>query len=199
VTTEAYPYGAALTYVNSAVFNPGWREALGLDYADLALPDTGERLTKDRFENLHASQDPQLVIMYINPESVVEAIVPDPQVIIASDGAPGHPRAAGSYARILSHYVRDLGTITLMDALRKMSLMPAQRMEKAAPAAKRKGRLQEGADADVVVFDPGTIKDRATYQNPGEPSSGMRFVIVNGVVLIEDGAVVANTFPGRAL
>ncbi|HEY7963346.1 MAG TPA: amidohydrolase family protein, partial [Steroidobacteraceae bacterium] len=152
-----------------------------------------------RFENLHASQDPQLVIMYINPESVVEAIVPDPQVIIASDGAPGHPRAAGSYARILSHYVRDLGTITLMDALRKMSLMPAQRMEKAAPAAKRKGRLQEGADADVVVFDPGTIKDRATYQNPGEPSSGMRFVIVNGVVLIEDGAVVANTFPGRAL
>ena len=137
--------------------------------------------------------------MYVNPESVVEAIVPHPLVIIASDGAPGHPRNAGTYARILSHYVRDLGSITLMDALRKMSLMPAQRMEKAAAAAKFKGRLQEGSDADVVVFDPRTVIDRATYKAPLEPSSGMRFVIVNGVLLINHGALVPNTFPGKAL
>jgi N-acyl-D-aspartate/D-glutamate deacylase len=199
VSTEAYPYGAAMTYINSAAFNPGWRELQGLDYADLALPESGQRLTKEQFETLHASPRAQLVLMYLNPESVVEAIMPNPLVIIASDGGPGHPRNAGTYSRILSHYVRDLGSISLMDALRKMSLMPAQRMEKAAPAARYKGRLQEGSDADVVVFDARTIVDHASYKAPAEPSSGMRFVIVNGVVLIDQGALVPNTFPGKAL
>jgi N-acyl-D-aspartate/D-glutamate deacylase len=188
-----------MTYINSAAFNPGWRESQGLDYSDLALPDNGQRLTKEQFDALHASPRAQLVLMYVNPESVVEAIVPNPLVIIASDGGPGHPRNAGTFARILSHYVRELGSISLMDALRKMSLMPAQRMEKSAPAARYKGRLQEGADADVVVFDARTIIDHATYKAPAEPSSGMRFVIVNGVVLIDQGAVVPNTFPGKAL
>ncbi|HYX74351.1 MAG TPA: amidohydrolase family protein [Steroidobacteraceae bacterium] len=199
VTTEAYPYGAAMTYINSAAFNPGWRESQGLDYGDLALPETGERLTKQRFDALHASPRAQLVLMYVNPESVVEAIVPNPLVIIASDGGPGHPRNAGTYSRILSHYVRDLGSITLMDALRKMSLLPAQRMEKATAAGRYKGRLQEGADADIVVFDAGTVLDHATYKAPNEPSSGMHFVIVNGVVLIEQGALAPNTFPGKPL
>lgn len=199
VTTEAYPYGAAMTYVNSAAFNPGWREAQGLDYGDLAIPETGERLTRERFEALHASAHPQLVLMYLNPESLLDTIVPHPLVIIASDGAPGHPRNAGTFARVLARYVRDRGDITLMDALRKMSLMPAERMEKAAPGAKFKGRLQEGADADIVVFDPRAVIDRATYKAPGEPSSGMRFVVVNGVVLIDKGVLVSNSFPGRAL
>jgi N-acyl-D-aspartate/D-glutamate deacylase len=199
VTTEAYPYGAAMTYINSAAFNPGWREAQGLDYTDLALPETGERLTRERFDSLHASPRKQLVLMYVNPESVVQAIMPNPLVIVASDGALGHPRNSGTYSRILAHYVRDLGSITLMDALRKMSLMPAQRMEKATATARYKGRLQEGADADVVVFDPRTILDHATYKAPLEPSSGMRFVIVNGVVLIDKGALVPNSFPGKAL
>jgi N-acyl-D-aspartate/D-glutamate deacylase len=199
VTTEAYPYGAAMTYINSAYFNPGWREAQGLDYGDLALPDTGERLTKQRFDSLHASPHAQLVLIYLNPESVVEAIIPNPLVIIASDGVPGHPRNSGTYSRVLSRYVRGLGSITLMDALRKMSLMPAQRMEKATPAARYKGRLQEGADADVVVFDPRTVTDHATYQAPMEASTGMQFVIVNGTVLIDQGKLVRNTFPGKAL
>ena len=84
-----------------------------------------------------------------------------------------------------------------MDAIRKMSLMPAQRMEKASLAARRKGRLQEGADADVVVFDPRNIADRATYQLPMEASVGMRFVVVNGTLLIDQGKLVPYTFPGR--
>lgn len=199
VTTEAYPYGAAMTYINSAAFNPGWREAQGLDYGDLSLPETGERLTKERFDALHAAPRGQLILMNVNPQSVVDAIIPNPLVIIASDGAPGHPRNAGTYARILSRYVRERGSITLLDAIRKMSLMPAQRMEKATAAARSKGRLQEGADADVVVFDPRSIIDHATYKTPAAPSSGMQFVIVNGVVLIDRGTLVANTFPGKAL
>jgi N-acyl-D-aspartate/D-glutamate deacylase len=162
-------------------------------------PETGLDAVRKVGDALHASPKAQLVLMYVNPESVVEAIIPNPLVIIASDGGPGHPRNAGTYSRVLSHYVRDLGNITLMDALRKMSLMPAQRMEKATPAARYKGRLQEGADADVVVFDSRTIIDHATFKAPAAPSSGMRFVIVNGIVLIDKGALVANRFPGKAL
>jgi N-acyl-D-aspartate/D-glutamate deacylase len=199
VTTEAYPYGAAMTYINSSAFNPGWKEAQGLEYGDLALPDSGERLTKERFEALHASSQPQLVLEYLNSDATVDAIMPHPLVIVASDGGPGHPRNAGTYSRVLSRYVRELASITLMDAIRKMSFLPAQRMEKATAAARLKGRLHAGADADVVVFDPNTIVDHATYQSPREPSTGMRFVIVNGVLLIDQGKLLPNTYPGKAL
>ncbi len=139
------------------------------------------------------------MLLHINSQDMVDVVIRHPLVMIASDGDKGHPRNAGTYSQILARYVRHTGSITLMDAIRKMSLMPAQRMEKSTPAARLKGRLQEGADADVVVFDPRTITDRATYHAPMEPSAGMQFVIVNGTVLIDHGKLVPNTFPGRAL
>jgi N-acyl-D-aspartate/D-glutamate deacylase len=199
VTAEAYPYTAGMTEINSALFNAGWREKLGIGYDSLQLPDTGERLTQERFEALHAAPDARAVLLFINTEQMVDSVITDPLVMISSDGGPGHPRNAGTYSRILAHYVRELGSLSLMDAIRKMSLMPAQRLEKTTVAARRKGRLQEGADADVVVFDPKTIADRATYRAPSEPSQGMRFVLVGGVPLIDQGKLVANTFPGKPL
>ncbi len=199
VTTEAYPYIAGMTTINSALFNPGWREKLGIDYSALQLPDTGERLTKERFEELHNSTKPQGVLMFANTQEVVDKVIPHPLVMIASDGAEGHPRNAGTYSRVLAQYVREKGTLTLMDALRKMTLMPAEVLEKSTPAARAKGRLQEGADADIVVFDPQAITDRATYQAPMETSVGMQYVIVGGTVLIDQGRLVPDTFPGKAL
>lgn len=199
VTTEAYPYIAGMTYINSALFNPGWREKLGIGYDALQLPDTGERLTKARFDELHNSPNPQAVLLFANTQEMVDAVIPNPLVMIASDGEKGHPRNAGTYSRILAYYVREKGSITLMDAIRKMSLMPAQRLEKATPAARLKGRLREGADADIIVFDPQTVADRSTYQKPMEPSTGMKFVIVGGTVLIDQGKLVPDTFPGKAL
>lgn len=199
VTTEAYPYTAGMTTINSALFNPGWREKLGVDYDSLQLPDTGERLTKARFEQLHAAPEAVPVLLFGNTQEMVDAVVAAPLVMIASDGEDGHPRNAGTYTRVLSRYVRDLGTLTLMDAIRKMSLMPAQRLERSTHAARAKGRLQEGADADVIAFDPRTVGDRATYQAPREPSAGMRFVVVGGVLLIEHGALVPDRFPGRPI
>jgi len=199
ITTEAYPYVAGMTYVNSALFNPGWREKLGVDYDALALPDTGERLTKERFDSLHASSTPQAVLLYVNTDELVDSVIANPLVMIASDGELGHPRNAGTYSRILAHYVRELGTVSLTDAIRKMSLMPAQRLEKSTASARRKGRIQEGADADVVVFDPKTVADRATYKSPREPSVGMQFVVVGGTVLIDKGKLVPNTYPGKPL
>jgi N-acyl-D-aspartate/D-glutamate deacylase len=99
----------------------------------------------------------------------------------------------------LASYVRERGSLTLMDALRKMSLMPAQRLEKASPEARRLGRMQEGADADVVVFDAANVIDRATFQKPREPSVGMKYVLVGGTLLIDGGKFVDGVFPGRAI
>lgn len=199
VTTEAYPYIAGMTAVNSALFNPGWREKLGIDYRDLVLPDTGEHLTKTRFDELHDSNTSQWVLVFANTQEIVDQVIPHPLVMIASDGAEGHPRNAGTYSRVLAQYVREKGTVTLMDAIRKMSLMPAEMLERSTPEARRKGRLQEGADADIVVFDAGTISDRSTFEKPMEPSVGVRYLVVGGTVVVDEGKIVPEVFPGRAI
>jgi N-acyl-D-aspartate/D-glutamate deacylase len=117
------------------------------------------------------------VLVFSNTQEVLDKVIPNPLVMIASDGLVGHPRNAGTYSRVLAEYVREKGTITLMDALRKMSLMPAEMLERSTPEARQKGRLQEGADADIVVFDAATISDRATFAKPMEPSVGVRYLI----------------------
>jgi N-acyl-D-aspartate/D-glutamate deacylase len=199
VTTEAYPYIAGMTQVNSALFNPGWREKLGIDYGDLVLPDTGEHLTRQRFEELHNSSGSQMVLVFANTQELVDQVIPHPLVMIASDGIEGHPRNAGTFSRVLEQYVREKRTLTLMDAIRKMTLMPAQVLERSTPDGRRKGRLQEGADADIVVFDAATIGDRATFQKPMEASVGVRYLVVGGTVVVDNAEVVEGVFPGRAL
>jgi hypothetical protein len=200
VTTEAYPYIAGMTFINSAVFNPGWQERQGgIGYGDLVLPNTGEHLTKERFDELHNSSTPQTVLIFSNSQAVLDKLIPNQLVMIASDGLEGHPRNAGTFSRVLAQYIREKGTITLMEALRKMSLMPAQMLERSTPAARQKGRLQEGADADIVVFDPATIADHATFQKPMEPSVGVHYLLVAGTVIVDDGKIVPDLYPGGAL
>jgi N-acyl-D-aspartate/D-glutamate deacylase len=199
VTTEAYPYIAGMTAINSALFNPGWQEKMGISYGNLLLPDTQERLTKERFDALHNSSTTRLVVIFSNTQEVVDQVIAHPLVMIASDGAEGHPRNAGTYSRVLAQYVREKAAITLMDALRKMSLMPAQMLERSTPAARHKGRLQEGADADIVVFDAAAVSDRSTYEKPMEPSVGVRYLLVGGSVVVDEGKIAPDMFPGRAL
>ncbi len=199
VTTEAYPYIAGMTFINSAVFNPGWQEKHGISYSELVLPNTGEHLTKERFDELHNSNTPQTVLIFSNKQEMVDKVIPHPLVMIASDGIPGHPRNAGTFSRVLAQYVREKGTITLMDALRKMSFMPAEMLERSTPAARQKGRLQEDADADIVVFDAATISDRSTFAKPMEPSVGVRYLVVSGTIVVDEGKIVPDVFPGRAL
>jgi N-acyl-D-aspartate/D-glutamate deacylase len=199
VTTEAYPYVAGMTSINSALFNPGWREKFGISYGDLVLPETGEHLTKARFDELHSSSTPQSVLVFSNTQEMVDKVIPNPLVMIASDGAEGHPRNAGTYSRVLAQYVREKGTLTLMDAIRKMTLMPAEMLERSTPVGHHKGRMQEGADADVVAFDAATISDRATFEKPMEPSVGVHYLLVGGAVIVDDGKIVPDVFPGRAL
>ncbi len=199
VTTEAYPYTVAMTGINSAYFNPGWREKRGLDYDALELPESGERLTKERFDALHAGTETLPVLIHMNPDSVVDAVMSDPLVIVASDGSNEHPRGAGTRARVLSRYVRDQGSLSLMYAIAKMSLMPAQRLEQLTPVAKRLGRLQEGARADITIFDPAMVQDHATFRASTEPSIGMRYVLVAGTMVVEGGKVVDGVAPGQPL
>ena len=196
VTTEAYPYIAGMTAINSALFNPGWREKLGIDYSNLVLPDTGEHLTKERFDELHSSSKQQWVLVFANTQETVDAIIPNSLIMIASDGAEGHPRNAGTYSRVLAQYVREKKALSLMDAIRKMTLMPAQMLERSTPAAHKKGRLQEGADADIVVFDPQTIADRSTFEKPMEPSVGVHYLLVGGTPIIDDGKTRPGCLPG---
>jgi N-acyl-D-aspartate/D-glutamate deacylase len=199
VTTEAYPYIAGMTAINSALFNPGWQEKMGISYGELLLPDTGERLTKERFDALHDSNTTHFVVIFSNTQEMVDQVIEQPLVMIASDGLPGHPRNAGTFSRVLAQYVREKGTISLIDALRKMSLMPAQMLERSTAEARQKGRLQEGYDADIVVFDAKTVRDRSTYERPMEPSVGVRYLIVGGTIVVNEGKIVADVFPGRAL
>jgi N-acyl-D-aspartate/D-glutamate deacylase len=199
VTTEAYPYIAGMTQINSALFNPGWQEKFGMNYSDLMIPSTGERLTKARFEQLHASPQPQLIVMFNNTQPVVDTIIENPLVMIASDGAPGHPRNAGSFGHVVARYTRERRSLSLMDTMRKMSYMAAVRLERSTPEARKKGRVQVGADADLVVFDPAGFRDQSTFEKPDVPSIGMRYVLVNGTVVIDTGNIVPGATPGRPL
>jgi dihydroorotase len=200
VTTEAYPYTAGSTRLESAMFNPGWQANLRLDYADLAWPLTGERLTRETFER-YRRQGGWVVIHMMKEEHVARAIA-HPGVMIASDGVPfvngtGHPRGAGTYARILGRYVREQKALTLMDALARMTILPARRLEARVPAMARKGRIAVGSDADLTIFDPETVIDRATFAEPTLASVGIPHVLVNGTFVVRDGQLVAGALPGR--
>jgi dihydroorotase len=137
------------------------------------------------------------------PEQATRTAVSNPMVMIGSDGMPitgpkVHPRGQGTFSRVLGHYVREEEALDLMTALRKMTLMPAQRLEKRAPVFKDKGRIRVDADADITVFDPARVIDKATYEDPLRYSEGIQFVLVNGVPVVKDGQLVDGVFPGRA-
>lgn len=200
ITTEVYPYAAASTVLESAMFNPGWQKNLGIDYGEIAWAATGERLTKESFERYRKQGG--WVILYMMKEENIERAIAHPGVMIASDGVPfidgkGHPRGAGTFARVLGHYSREKKLLPLMDALAKMTILPARRLEAHVPAMKNKGRIAVGSDADITIFDPATVLDRATFEAPTTPSAGIPHVLVNGTFVVRDGALVEDARPGR--
>src|SRR5712671_5295231 len=200
VTTECYPYTAGSTQLESAIFDPGWQDRQGITFKDIQWTKTGERLTAESFEKYR--KEGGTVVIFSIPEEAARTAVADPTIIIASDGMPLtgakiHPRGQATFSRVLGHYVREEKALDLMTALRKMTLMPAQRLEKRAPIFKNKGRVRLGADSDITIFDPARVIDKATFDEPMQYSEGIPFVFVNGVAVVKDSQLVSDVSPGR--
>lgn len=197
ITTEAYPYTAGMTDLSSAIFSEGWQQRQGgITFSDLQWALTGERLTADSFARFRKQGG--FVAIHSIPEEIVRLALSNPRVMVASDGVmeegKGHPRAAGTFARVLGRYVRDQHALSLMDALRKMTVLPADRL-----GLKSKGRIAEGADADLAIFDPAKVTDRATFEKPAQYSEGIQFVLVDGTVVVNRGELVDGVAPGRGV
>ncbi|HEY0679997.1 MAG TPA: amidohydrolase family protein [Chitinophagaceae bacterium] len=198
ITTELYPYTAASTGLQTAVFDEGWQKRIGITYEDLQWVETGERLTKESFEKYRKTGG-VVIIHSMKPEWIKTGIAA-PGVMIASDGMAyaklAHPRTAGTFSRLLGKYVREEKVIDLSTAIEKITLLPAKRLEAIAPMMRLKGRIQQGADADITIFNPNAIIDKATFEKGLEFSAGIEYVIVNGKFVLKNGKTVEGVFPG---
>ena len=202
VTACMYPYDFWATYLGSTRFADGWQERFRISYDDLLVPGTGERLTESSFERERRRNT--LVAAMAIPEADVVAGLQSPFVLIGSDavleeGDNNHPRGAGCFCRVLGRYVRERKVLSLRDALAKMTIFPAQRLAVGASGFTRKGRLQVGADADVTVFDPDTVADRATIDDPSRQSVGVQWVLVGGQAVKTPDGLQRDVRPGQPI
>ena len=200
ITSECTVYGAGMGGIGSGLFDPGWQEKLGISYGDLMWVATGERLTEESFNRYRKIGG--FVIAFVVPQAAVDACVVSPLTAIATDGllenGKGHPRTSGTYSLVLGRYVRERKLLTWQEAIRKMTLLPAKRLEARVPMMQSKGRLRVGADADITVFDPEHVIDRSSYEEPGRYSEGIRFVLVAGTLVVRDGAL-QDGLPGQPI
>jgi hypothetical protein len=224
VTTEAYPYGSGMTGIGAAFLAPERLGERGLSPSSLTYARTGERVASEtRLRDLRQADPGGLVIIELLDEDdpadrrLLMRSLTFPGAIVASDAMPltwagpapdplawplpetaiTHPRTAGTFSRALRLLTRDSGRLGLAEVLGKCSLGPARLLQDRVPAMGRKGRTQPGSDADLVVFDPATISDQASYADSTRPSAGIRHVLVNGSFVVRDGDIVPAALPGR--
>ncbi|MFL5481753.1 MAG: amidohydrolase family protein [Gemmatimonadaceae bacterium] len=201
VTVEAYPYTAGMTEIQSATIQSVYGSAPDDQLGKIEWPRTGERMNRESFTRYTEIGGP--IVVHDNTEEMVSAAITNPLTMIASDGywqnGTGHPRTCGTYSRVLGRYVREAGSLSLMEAIGKMTIRPAQLLEPRVPAMRQKGRLQVGADADITIFDAKRVIDRATYREPSLPPIGIEHVIVNGVSVVTNGKPVDGVAPGKAV
>ncbi len=187
VTTDVYPYDAFSTFIGSPVFDPGCFERWGKSYDAIFVAEgryKGQYCNEHIFRELREKAPDTRVIAFMMREDEVVKALQHPSVMIASDGhiknGNGHPRGAGTFPRVLGHYVRDRNELPLMDAIKKMTLLPAERLG----LADHKGRIAEGYDADLTVFNEEEVIDQATYEEPTAAPKGIEHVLVAGQAVV---------------
>lgn len=193
---DTYPYNAFSTHIGSSVFEgddpvSGW----GRKYSDILLtepPFENVRCDRETFMKARSEHPDMLCVAFVMNEDEIRAAVADSYGMIASDAiianGKGHPRAAGTFPRIMGKYVREEGALSLLEALRKCSHAPAERLQ-----LPDKGRIGIGADADLVIFDAEKIEDKATYTEPALPPVGIEFVFVGGRKALVGQRIVDGT------
>ncbi|MBP1924198.1 N-acyl-D-amino-acid deacylase [Sedimentibacter acidaminivorans] len=192
---DAYPYDAFSTYIGSAVFDDGCLELWNRDYNSIMLaekPFQGMRCNKELFEKARRDYPEMLAVAYVMNEDEIIQALNHPLVMVASDGLyrnhQGHPRGAGTFPRVIGSFVRDRKVMNFFDAIYKMTYMPAKRL-----GLKSKGLLEEGYDADIVIFNYDTIIDKATFEDPQLKPDGIECVIIDGKVAIKNKNLANNT------
>jgi N-acyl-D-glutamate deacylase len=229
ISVGAYPWGAASTVVGAAMFSgEGWRERMGSTAENFQLGTkrmTEEQLA-DYQKNNPGTFITWHFLDESNPEdlALLDKSVLHPNILIESDemfwmtmdqqghienyegdawplpkGAFSHPRSNGTFAKVLRSYVRERKKMSMLEALRKMCLMPAQTLEGFVPQMKKKGRIQIGMDADIVVFDPETIREVGTYEDPNHPAVGVNSLLVNGTLVVAGGKLIIDAAPGQPI
>lgn len=194
VQADCYPYDAFSTFIGSTVFDDGCLESWNKTYNDILLteePYKNVRCTEEIFRKVREEYPKMLAVAFVmNEEEVIEALK-EPFVYVASDGLlnrnQGHPRAAGTFPRVLGRFVREQGNLDLVDQLKKMTKLPANRLKLG-----NKGEIKVGMDADITIFDENQIIDTATFDNPTESPMGIYYVIINGEIAIDNGAISSN-------
>ena len=199
ITIDCYPYFAFSTRLGTPTYDPGWLERYRCDYSVLEFCEgkyKGQRATKETFDEQRVSFPECITVCYVMKEEDVRLAFRHPAVMLGSDGlmnnGQGHPRAAGSFPRFLAEFARK-GTLTLYQAIEKMTAQPAARLGLA-----NKGRLNVGADADITVFDYETVRDGATFAEPALHPQGIEYVFIGGELALEKGQIL-QTHLGKAI
>ncbi|MBQ2690668.1 MAG: amidohydrolase family protein [Clostridia bacterium] len=199
IAMDCYPYFAFSTRIGTPTYDPGWLERYHCGYDVLEFCEgkyRGQRATKETFDEVRAEFPECITVCHVMREEDVRTAFGHPGVMLASDGlvnnGQGHPRAAGTFPRFIAEFVRK-GTLSLYDAVNKMTAMPANRL-----GLENKGRLNAGADADITIFDFDRITDRATFAEPALEPEGIEMVMIGGEIAFEKGKIIKNNC-GRAV
>lgn len=199
VAADCYPYTAFSTCIGETTYDDGFLERYGIGYESIEIaegPYRGRRCTEELFRKLRAEAPDTITIGHVMKQAEIDKAVIHPGIIIGSDGfmhgGQGHPRAAGTFPRVLSEYVKKRRLISLCEAIGKMTWKTARRF--GIPG----GDLSIGSSADIVVFRPETIEDKATFDNPAAAPAGIEYVLLDGKIALKQGEIVNNTL-GRAI
>lgn len=192
IMIDCYPYNAFSTSIGATTYDEGFLQRYGNDVSKIEMTDgeyKGRRIPDlETFHRLRKEHPEYLTVGHVMDQAEVDRALLHPRTMLGSDGillnGAGHPRAAGAFPRFLRMYALESSRLSMPEAIAKVTCMAAKRF------GLSKGTLSLGADADVTVFDPKTLTDHATFQEPGLAPTGIQLVVLGGEVVLEAGQIL---------